>query len=138
MAETFQEQLKRSVLECPTDKLDRKEVLIDIFKTYAARMIEQNVMTNKNRIEGGFIMMLRGYMISEFRSVELGEHQLSEAQYADLFDKTIKEIFDSASNAHEGDDKVERQPQNLEVNKNAYSESKGFKPSTSGKIWVPT
>jgi hypothetical protein len=103
---TFQEELRKTIIERMDPKLSRKEVLIDIFKTYTAKMMEQNVMANKNRMNADYVTMLKGYMINEFRNTSLGEWQLPEKEYSKLFDQTMKEIFDHASAAHAGEDKV--------------------------------
>lgn len=99
----FQKELENSVLRADT-KLKRDELLVDIFKTYVAKMMERNVRDNKHRLEEGFINAMRGYLISEFRKAKLGEYQMSEGQYSKLFDEAVKEIFNFASSRHEGED----------------------------------
>jgi hypothetical protein len=139
---TFQEELKETLLNRTDPNLSRKEVLIDIFKTYTAKMLEQNVLTNKNRIESSFINMVKAYLITEFRNTELGEFQMSEGQYEELFDKTLKEIFDSASNAHAGVDTIIEGQQELLVDKRAYHHeiqpkmNNGMMQTPNG-LWVP-
>ena len=116
----FQKSLSKAILECD-DKLDRKDVLIDVFKTYVAKLLEDNVSKNKGRIEAGYFEQMKGFIISEFRKAELGEYQLSEGNYSKLFDDSIQEIFNEAAIAHEGEDKAEIDPnRQFEVNANAY------------------
>lgn len=139
---TFQEELRETLLNKTDPKLSRKEILIDIFKTYTARMLEQNVMANKNRIESGFIGMVKAYLIKEFRGAELGEFQMSEKQYETLFDDTIKQIFNDASHAHAGENAAIEGQQELLVDKRAYHHEiqpkfKGGMMQTAGGLWVP-
>ena len=136
MAETFQEMLKRSLRDCDP-KLDRRELLVDIFKTYVAKMMEQNVMSSshENRLDADFITGLRGYMIREFMSAELGEWGMKEAQYSNLFDVAIQEIFNDASHRHEGENKAEH-VQDLEVNKKLYDKARAT-GKTPGGLYLP-
>lgn len=101
-------------------KLSKREMLEDIFKTYVAKMLERNVMANKNRLESKYLTMLKGYLITEFRNAELGEFQISEEMYSNLFDKTIQEIFNDAALANKGEDSAVEGRQILEVDKKAY------------------
>lgn len=131
--ETFQQQLRKTVIERIDPKLTPKEVLTDIFKTYVAKMLERNVLTNKNRLSADFLAMTKGYLITEFRAAELGEHQMSEKQYSDMFDATMKEIFNTAAHAHEGEDKSEFANQTLSVDKRGYQDMK----KSAGGIYLP-
>jgi hypothetical protein len=116
----FQEELRDTLLYRCDPKLSKKETLVDIFKTYVAKMLEQNVLANKNRLSVDYLTMVEGYLINEFRSAELGEWQMSEQQYADLFAKTMQEIFNDASLAHKGENVIQNADQRLEVNKKIY------------------
>ena len=102
---TFQEDLVDSIRN-RSGSIDPKDLLEDIFKTYVAKMMEQNVLANKNRMETGFLLSMKGFLISEFRAARL-EHQMSESQYSALFDATVQEIFNEAAHTHDGEDKAE-------------------------------
>lgn len=125
---TFQQELKETIVDRVDPKLSRKEVLEDIFKTYVAKMMEANVMANKNRMEAGYMHMIKTYMINEFRGAELSEHQMSEEWYSNLFDSTIREILNSASAGREENSVT--QTQEIIKNPNAMRQTK------SG-LWVP-
>ena len=137
----FQEDLVRSVRGC-SGSLDPKDVLEDIFKTTVAELMKKNVMANKNRMETGFILAMKGFLISEFRKASLQEYQKSEAQYSVLFDKTIQEILNEAAIAHEGEDKAEADAnQVLDVKgafhehvRNHESKSKGQRVTPGGIV----
>lgn len=123
----FQKLLEKAIKNCDP-KVNPKEILEDTFKTYVARMLEQNIKHNKERLEMKFILMLKGFVISEFRKADLAEHQLTEGQYSALFDKTMKEILDFAADQHKGEDRAELdQKRILDVNSNyqMYRKTKG-------------
>ena len=101
-------------------------------------MLEQNVLNNKNRLEGSYLAMLKGYLITEFRSAELGEDQMSEEQYSNLFDKCMQEIFNDAGHHNSGEDIAEHN-QNLHINKNAAKHEKvGGMTRTDSGLWIPS
>lgn len=139
---TFQDQLKETIINRTDPNMSRLEILQDIFKTYTAKMLEQNVLTNKNRLESGFVNMLKAYLITEFRATDIGEFQMSEKQYEDLFNKTIQEIFNDASYSHQGTNSAEESQQELLVDKRAYHHEiqpkiqGGMMQNESG-LWVP-
>ena len=120
----FQKELKKQVFESNL-KMSRGEILEDIFKSYVAKMLEQNVRKNLGRLEADFVLALKGYMITEFRKADLAEFQKSEAQYSGLFDAAMKEIYEFAANNHKGYNNVEMDTnQQLEVNIRAYQNEK--------------
>ena len=121
----FQKELKKSILNAD-EKLDRKELLIDIFKAYTAKMFE-HVLGRKgeNRLEFDALVVVKRNLISEFRKTELGEYQKSVKWYEDLFEDTIKEIFNEAAQAHEGVDSTSIN-QSLEINPDAYVKEGGL------------
>lgn len=136
MQKTFQEQLRDTILNKCDPKLSKREMLEDIFKTYVAKMMEQNVMANKNRLESKFLVMLKGHLITEFRRAELGEFQISEEMYSNLFDKTVQEIFNDAALANKGVDTAVEGRQVLEINKNAYHREQ--MRMSKGGIYIPS
>lgn len=130
----FQKSLKKAIFECDS-KLDRKEILIDIFKTYVAKMMEANVDKNKGRLEADYLTKMKGFIITEFRNTDLQEHQISEGGYSKLFDDTIQEIFNDAANAHEGEDTVKFDPtKRFEINKTAYHNEVIAKRNKNGDV----
>jgi hypothetical protein len=138
---TFQQELRDSVVNNIDPRLKPAEVLRYIFKTYVAKMLEQNVTVNKNRLEAGYLNLIKAHMITEFRNAELGEYQLSEKMYDDLFNKTIEEIFNDASHHHEGEDIYDDKSQELLIDKRAYHRE--IAPKFNGGmvnkngLWVP-
>lgn len=121
----FQKELKDSIFNADP-KLNRNELLEDIFKSYVAKLLEIALMKNdKNKLESAALHEIRRSLISEFRKTELSEFQKTVEYYEHLFDKTIEEIFNDASKAHEGEDKVGMQ-QTLEVDPRAYINEGGL------------
>lgn len=125
---TFQQELKETIVDRVDPKLSRKEVLEDIFKTYVAKMMETNVMANKNRMEAGYLHMIKTYMINEFRGAELAEHQMSEDWYSKLFDSTVKEILNNSS--------VDAEENSITQTKEIVKNPNAMRQTKSG-IWVP-
>ena len=115
----FQDKLRESVITNCDPKLNPRDVLEDCFKYYVAEMMKENIRSNKNRIAAGFIQSLCAYAINEFRAADLGQFQMSETQYANLFNKCIQEILNDASHAHAGENKMEIK-QTLGINKKEY------------------
>lgn len=139
---TFQQEIRDAVINNIDPKLKPADVLRYIFKTYVAKMLEQNVTVNKNRLESGYLNLIKAHMITEFRSVELGEHQLSEKMYDDLFNKTLEEIFNDASHHHAGEDIYDDKSQELLIDKRAYHHDiqpklNGGMMQTPAGLWVP-
>ena len=122
----FQTDLKNSIFNADS-KLDKEELLTDIFKSFVAKMFE-HVMTRKNsslpRLSVDELVTIKRNLIHEFRSAELSEHQKSEQWYDDLFEVTVKEIVESAS--HQGIETVQLASQNLEINPEAYKREGGL------------
>lgn len=125
----FQKELKKSIINVDP-RLDKKDVLEDIFKTYVAKMFELVLAKSKDpeqgRIEFDAMVQIKRNLISEFRDAELGEHQRSVEWYEDLFDATIQEIFNDAALAHKGVNNVAVANQNLEINPEAYVNEGGL------------
>lgn len=125
---TFQQELKETIVDRVDPKLSRQEVLEDIFKTYVAKMMESNVLANKNRMEAGYVHMIKTYMINEFRGAELGEYQMSEDWYSKTFDITVREILNTSTAPTENS-----ATQTKEIVKNP-----GAMKQTKSGIWVPS
>ena len=121
----FQKDLKKSILEADP-KLDKIELLTDVFKAYTAKMFE-HVLGKKedNRLEFDAMIQVKRNLIDEFRKTELGEYQRSEKWYEDLFDQTMQEILNDAANAHNGVDQVSVD-QTLQINPEAYINEGGL------------
>lgn len=122
----FQEDLKNSIFNAD-EKLDKTELLTDIFKTFVAKLFEHVLSRKKNnqsRLTVGELTEVKRNLISEFRSTPLSEHQKTVEWYDELFEKTIKEIFESAQ--HQGIETVQRASQNFEINAEAYKMEGGL------------
>ena len=125
----FQVELKNAIFKADP-KLDRKELLIDIFKSYVAKMFE--IALKQKGMPYDALVEIKNNLIREFRAADLSEYQKSVEQYEDLFDATVKEILDFAAEQHKGVDIVQRAPQNLEVNGDAYINEGGlYLPKTA-------
>ncbi len=122
----FQQDLKKAIVNADP-KLDKEDLLVDIFKSFVAKMFE-HVMSRKSknlpRLSVDELITIKRNLINEFRSAELGEYQKSEQWYDDLFELTVKEIVESAS--HQGIETVSLENQNLEINQKAYKMEKGI------------
>ena len=122
----FQKELKKSIFGSDATKVDREELLTDIFKAYVAKLFEYNLSKEKkDRIEFGAMVEIKRNLISEFRKTELGEYQKSTEWYEDLFDETVKEIFNEAALSHKGVNNVNMN-QRLEINPEAYINEGGL------------
>jgi hypothetical protein len=116
----FQLELKNALLNADV-KIDRKEMLVDIFKSYVAKLFE--VVLSKqggNRIPFDALVEVKSRLISSFRGAELGEYQKSEAQYDELFETTVKEILNECAANHRGEDLIQLAPEQFEINKNEF------------------
>jgi len=121
----FQKELRDSIINAD-EKLDRKELLTDIFKAYAAKLFEIVLgRKEKNRLEVDAMVHVKKNLISEFRKTPLGEYQQSTEWYEDLFESTIQEIFNDAALAHRGVDSI-KHDQQLHINKDAYINEGGL------------
>lgn len=116
----FQKELRKSIFNAD-EKLDKKELLVDIFKTYVAKLFEITLQksASKNQLELSALIEVKKNLISEFRQADLSEYQLSVNQYEDLFDKTVKEIVNFASLRHKGEDSININ-KTLSVDKSAF------------------
>lgn len=125
----FQKELKKSIIYAD-EKLNRHELRDDIFKSYVAKLFEVALTKNESgKLEVNALHQIRRNLIDEFRSADLGEYQKSVEYYEHLFDTAMKEIFNQASHAHRGVDKISSN-QSLQINKDAYINEGGlFVPS---------
>ncbi len=122
----FQKELKDKIFGSDPAKIDRHELLEDIFKIYVAKLFEFNLgRKGPDRLEVGVMVEVKRNLISEFRSTELSEYQKSVKWYEDLFDKSVQEILNDAAKAHKGVDSVSVQ-QTLQVNPKAYVNEGGL------------
>jgi hypothetical protein len=111
--------------------VDRKELLIDIFKTTIAQFFEWYLVnkSNGNRLPFEAVVQAKQQLINEFRGLSIDQQQSVE-WYENLFESTVKEIFNDAALAHRGTDRFEYANQNFEVNKDMYQQS-------TGGIYIP-
>lgn len=123
---SFQEDLEKSVLQADP-KIDREELLVDIFKQFVARMFEfvlSRGAKNETRLPAAAVIEIKNNLINEFRQASLEKHQKPVEWYEELFDKTVGEIFTEAQ--HQGEDLSHWAPQNLEINMDAYKHEGGL------------
>jgi hypothetical protein len=122
----FQKDLRDSIFNSD-EKIDREQLLEDIFKSFVAKMFEYVISRQGgDRLPFDSIVTVKNNLINEFRTASLGEYQKSEEWYDELFEKTIKEILQHAALAHKGENKVSYANQNLEINPAAYKHEKGL------------
>lgn len=124
----FQQDLHDSIFNADP-KLNRKELLSDIFKAYTAKMFEFVVTRRKdpeNRLPFDAILEVKKNLISEFRKTELSEHQQSVEWYEKLFDATVQEILAEAAASHAGQNTVQLAQQQLEIDPEAYIHEGGL------------
>jgi len=119
----FQKDLENSILNADP-KIDRKELLIDIFKSYVAKMFEFTL--TKKGLPYEALVEVKNNLISEFRRAELSERQMSVEQYEALFDSTVQEILAFAASQHQGRDSVSMGNQSLQINPEAYINEGGL------------
>lgn len=108
-------------------KLNREELLIDIFKSFVAKMFEHILSSGKSsetRLRMDQVVAIKRNLISEFRQTSLEKHQKPVKWYEDLFEKTVGEIFDTAK--HQGEESYNLANQNLEINADAYKNEGGL------------
>jgi len=103
----FQKDLEKSIFGCD-EKLDKKELLVDIFKMYVAKLFEMKL--KNSRLSEDVLTAIKENLISEFRKASLSEYQMSVEGYEQLFNKTVQEILESAALAHQGSDIIEMDP----------------------------
>lgn len=122
----FQKELKDSIFKSDATKIDRHELLEDIFKSCVAKLFEFNLgRSKKDRLESGVMVEVKRNLINEFRGAELSEYQKTVKWYEDKFDDTIQEIFNDAAKNHQGVNKVAVN-QTLEVNRDVYLNEGGI------------
>ena len=122
----FQKQLRKAILGVDSSKLNRKSLLEDIFKTGVAKLFEYNLgRKGKDRLELDALIQIKKNLINEFRSAKLGEYQQSEKWYEDLFENTVKEIFEEAARNHNGINQATIN-QTLQINQKAYINEGGL------------
>lgn len=119
----FQKELETAIFNADV-KLDRKELLTDIFKAYVAKLLER-VLKN-GRVPFDAMVQIKNNLINEFRTANLSEYQKSVGQYDELFDTAVKEILNMAALRHKGTDIVQNGMQNLEINPEIYINEKGL------------
>jgi len=119
----FQKELKDAIFNADI-KLDRKELLTDIFKSYVAKLFERVLV--RGRVPFDAMVQIKNNLINEFRSADLSEYQKSVEQYDELFDATVKEILNQAALRHKGVDTIHRGAQNLEINPEIYINEGGM------------
>lgn len=122
---TFKENVE-NVIKNAGPEINRDELLVDIFKHTIADFFVWYIENKKNgnRLPFESVVQTKTKLISEFRSMQL-DNQMSVEKYEDLFEKTVKEIFNEASLAHRGEDRSEYAHQNLHVNNDLYQQSAG-------------
>lgn len=118
------------------EKVDKRELLEDIFKSYVAKLFEVNIQ--ERRLPYGVLIEVKRLLIAAFRSASLSEYQRSVKQYEELFDKTVQEIIDYASTRNnEGEDIIEEDKGKvLEINAKEYQNQSNFKKNDSG-LFIP-
>lgn len=126
-AEDFTKDLEKTILNADPN-LDKRELLEDIFKIYVSKLFELVLKKSGdgNRIPFDSVVEMKKELIREFRSAALAEYQKSYDDYDNLFESTVKEIFEEAARNNPGIDIVSRSPQNLEINPEAYIHEGGL------------
>ncbi len=126
-SEDFPKDLENTILNADP-KLNKHELLEDIFKIYVAKLFELILKKSNtgNRIPFDSIVEMKRNLINGFRQASLAEYQVSYDQYDELFESTVKEIFEEAAKNHKGVDLMSRAPQNLEINPETYINEGGL------------
>ena len=123
---SFQSELEKAVLQADPN-LDREELLIDIFKSFVAKMFEHVLSRGSfsdTRLRLDQVVVIKQNLINEFRTAALETHQKPVEWYEALFEKTVGEIYESAK--HRGEDVSRRASHNLEINIDAYKNEGGL------------
>jgi hypothetical protein len=128
----FQAALVKSIINADA-KLDRRELLIDIFKAYVAKLFELK-LSKGERLPYDALVQIKRNLINEFRQAELAEYQQSIEWYENLFDKTVEEILNDAAARHQGIDTMQEATQVLSVHAKGYAASKGMTITPSGLV----
>jgi len=124
----FQKDLQNSIFNADP-KLNRDDLLLDIFKSYVAKLFELVLSRqgSESRIPFDALVQIKKNLISEFRLASLGEYQQSVKWYEEMFEATVQEILNDASLAHQGADTIELdQNQELSVDINGYINEGGL------------
>ena len=126
MAEyNFQKELEEAVFNGDVG-LDKDELIEDTFKIYVVKLFEHVLgREEENRISMDALVLMKRNLISEFRKASLDVHQKSEEQYSDLFEVTIKEIFNDAAHNNPGKDTIEHK-QDLLIDRDQYINESGL------------
>ena len=119
----FQKDLENAIFNADI-KIDRKELLTDIFKSYVAKLFER--VLNSGRVPFDSLVIIKNNLINEFRSANLSEYQKSDEQYNELFDIAVKEILNLAAMRHKGIDNVQNGMQTLQINPEIYLNEGGL------------
>jgi len=126
-SQDFQKELKDSIINADP-KLDKKELLTDIFKAYTAKLFEIVIVRKgKNQIPFDALVLIKSNLISEFRGASLAEYQQSEKWYEDLFESTVQEILNEAALNHQGVNDVSIDPnKDLSIDVDGYINEGGL------------
>ena len=123
----FQKELKDRIFNADPMKLDRHELLEDIYKIYVAKLFEFTLgRKGKDRLETDAMIEVKRNLISEFRKTELGEYQKSVEWYEDMFDEAVQEILNDAALAHKTGSQSVTIDQTLQINPEAYVNEGGL------------
>jgi len=122
----FQRDLKKAIMDADSDKINRKDLLRSTFKYWVAKLFE-HIQTKKKEmtLEFNYVVTVKRNIINEFRKTDLGEYQITEKQYDDLFETTIKEILELAATRHDGEDYTSVE-QTLDINPEKYINDGGL------------
>lgn len=132
----FQNDINETLRNNDQD-LPKKDMLIQIFKSMVAEVLRVNISKNGlGRLQAGVVEELRRSIINEFRSAGIDEVQMSVKMYEDLFDKTLQEILNMASNAHKGEDSA-RLDYNRDLSIHAREHEARFSNKSEGGIYLP-
>lgn len=127
----FQKVLEKSIMGAD-EKIDRKELIVIVFKTYIAKLLEVSMQKAGGVLRFEVIKVIRDNLINEFRKASLDMYQLPEEKYSDIFDETMEEILTHAGGAHDGEDIVQEGKQVLDINAKALMSDKGLKKTDAG------
>ena len=126
----FKENVEKMMLGAGPE-VNRDDLLVDVFKHTIADFFIWYLenKNNGNRLPTEAVIQTKSKLINEFRGMKL-DNQKSVEWYEDLFESTIKEIFNDAALAHRGEDRFEYAHQNLQINKDLYQQ-------TASGIYLP-
>jgi hypothetical protein len=122
----FQRDLKKAIFEADPDKMDRKKLLISTFKYWVSKLFEYiQTKTGADRLEADYVVQVKQKIINEFIRTDLAEYQLTEEEYDNLFETTVKEILEFAATRHQGVD-VATVEQTLSIDPEQYIQEGGL------------